>query len=228
MKNTLLALHLYPMSLLLFSHFEHDLCAHEKRATCPSKKHNAGRTANNPFKQSFQPVQAKSKAHQVRGHHHKNVAHSANAAQIPVRIWAIAPFPSWEEQRCYDLRKYEERNEPAPHQQPKIDIMPQRDKSKDSQKVHNRSDSRKLTSRTAATEGNVDVPHDPAIQGTMPATPESEGGVVVAHAADHVLWRIDAIEQRPEAKEAPGDEELEPDDVEVEVAEHTELGRGVY
>lgn len=61
----------------------------------------------------------------------------------------------------------------------------------------------------------------------MPAAPESEGGVVVRHAADHILGGVDAVEERPEAEEAPGDEEFEPDDMEVEIAQHAELEGGI-
>ena len=57
----------------------------------------------------------------------------------------------------------------------------------------------------------------------MPISPESKGGIVVAHASDHILWRVDAVEERPKSKETPRDEEFEPDDVEVKVTEHAEL-----
>jgi len=57
----------------------------------------------------------------------------------------------------------------------------------------------------------------------VPAAPERERGVVVADAADHVLWRVDAVEERPQAEEAPGEQQFEPDDVQVEVAQHAEL-----
>ena len=61
----------------------------------------------------------------------------------------------------------------------------------------------------------------------MPAAPEGEGGIVVRHAADHVFGRVDAVDEGPPAEEAPGEEEFEPDMVQVEVAEHGELGGGV-
>ena len=61
----------------------------------------------------------------------------------------------------------------------------------------------------------------------MPGTPESKSRVVVGHTADHVFRRVDAVDEGPEAEEAPGEEEFEPDDVQVEVGEHTKLDGGV-
>lgn len=61
----------------------------------------------------------------------------------------------------------------------------------------------------------------------MPAAPESLRRIVVAHAADHVFRGVDAVEQSPEAEESPRKQKLEPDMVEVEVAEHAELKGGV-
>ena len=82
------------------------------------------------------------------------------------------------------------------------------------------------SSTAAAAEGNVDVADDPAVVGAVPAAPEGKGRVVVRHAADHVLWWVDAVHKGPETEEAPGDEELEPDDVEVEEGQHAELEGG--
>lgn len=54
----------------------------------------------------------------------------------------------------------------------------------------------------------------------MPAAPEGLRRIVVAHAADHVFRRVDAVEQSPEAEESPRKQKFEPDVVEIEVAEH--------
>lgn len=78
-----------------------------------------------------------------------------------------------------------------------------------------------------AAEGDVEVADDPAVEGAVPGAPESEGGVVVGYAAGHVLGRVDAVYQRPETEEAPGDEQFQPDDVQVEVSHHAELGGSV-
>jgi len=61
----------------------------------------------------------------------------------------------------------------------------------------------------------------------MPAAPEGEGRVVIRHAAHHVFGRVDPVQESPEAEEAPGEEEFEPDEVEVEVSKHAELERGI-
>lgn len=71
-----------------------------------------------------------------------------------------------------------------------------------------------------APERDVDVAHDPAVEAAMPAAPEGLRRIVVAHAADHVFWWVDAVEQSPEAEESPREQQFEPDMVEVEVAEH--------
>ena len=63
-----------------------------------------------------------------------------------------------------------------------------------------------------------DAPHEPPVERAVPATPEARDRVVVVHAACHVLDRVDAVEQRPEPREAPDDQELEPHRVERHVA----------
>ena len=79
----------------------------------------------------------------------------------------------------------------------------------------------------AAAHGDVDVADEPAVEGAVPAAPEGEGGVVVGHTSDNVFGGVDVVGEGPEAEEAPGEQELQPDVVEVEVAEHGELEGGV-
>ena len=108
--------------------------------------------------------------------------------------------------------------------------MPQRHESEDGGQVEARPQLRPgdfFSRSRAAAKRHVDIPHDPPIEASMPATPEGDHGEVVRHAADHVLRRVDLVHQRPEPEEAPGQEQLQPDDVQVEVAEHAELVRGV-
>lgn len=59
---------------------------------------------------------------------------------------------------------------------------------------------------TAAAERDVEVADDPTVERAVPGAPEGKGGVVVGYAAGHVLGRVDAVYQRPEAEEAPRDE----------------------
>ena len=61
----------------------------------------------------------------------------------------------------------------------------------------------------------------------MPASPELQSRVVVGHTSDHVLGRVDSVDERPETEETPRKQKLEPDEVEVEVGEHAELERRV-
>ena len=54
----------------------------------------------------------------------------------------------------------------------------------------------------------------------MPATPKGKGRVVVGHAADDILGRVDAVDEGPPAEEAPREQQLQPDVVQVEITEH--------
>ena len=81
---------------------------------------------------------------------------------------------------------------------------------------------------TATTaEGDVEIADDPAVEGAVPGAPEGEGGVVVGYAAGHVFRRVDTVYQRAETEEAPGDEQFQPDDMQVEVGHHAELGGSI-
>lgn len=75
--------------------------------------------------------------------------------------------------------------------------MPQRHKRKHDHHAADRP--------TRASKWDINVPHDPAIKATVPSTPEGGGGVVVAHAPQHVFWWVDAVEEGPETEEAPWD-----------------------
>ena len=84
------------------------------------------------------------------------------------------------------------------------------------------------TTTATTTHGDVDVADKPAIEAAVPAAPEGEDGVVVRHAADYVFRWIDAIDQGPPAKEAPGEEKFQPDVVKVEIADHGDLKGRVH
>lgn len=57
----------------------------------------------------------------------------------------------------------------------------------------------------------------------MPGAPEADGGEAVGDAADHVLGGVDAVEEGPEAEKSPGEQQLQPHDVEVEERHDGEL-----
>ena len=44
---------------------------------------------------------------------------------------------------------------------------------------------------------NVDIAHNPEIERAVPRAPESKGRVVVRHATDHVLGRVQSVNKRP-------------------------------
>lgn len=75
--------------------------------------------------------------------------------------------------------------------------MPERHKSEYCEDVYDPADFGPRGFRLAAggaPERDVDVAHDPAVEAAMPAAPEGLRRIVVAHAADHVFWRVDAVE----------------------------------
>ena len=105
--------------------------------------------------------------------------------------------------------------------------MPDSDECKHGEVVGYRPDFPPEARHRAASQRDVQVPQAPLVEAAMPASPKVHNAVIVAHAADHVLWRINAVEESPEAEESPGNEELEPDVFEVEESQHAELGRRV-
>ena len=99
-----------------------------------------------------------------------------------------------------DLRHYKQAHEPAPREQPERQVVPERHERKHEHGRHEPV--------PPAAKGDVDVARDPEVVGAVPGAPEAERGVVVRHAAHHVLWGVDAVGEGPEAEEAPWDEEL--------------------
>lgn len=90
--------------------------------------------------------------------------------------------------------------------------MPQRHKRKHHDHAQHRS--------RCTAEGDINIPDGPTIIRSMPSAPEADCRIVVAHATQHILRRVHSVEETPQPEEAPWDEELEPDDVQVKVADH--------
>lgn len=105
--------------------------------------------------------------------------------------------------------------------------MPHGDEAKHCQLIRHAPDLALPAGRRTPAQRDEQVPQRPLVEAPMPAAPEVRDAVVVRHAADHVLGGVDAVEQRPEAEEAPRQQELQPDVLEVEEAEHGELARRV-
>lgn len=97
--------------------------------------------------------------------------------------------------------------------------MPECDKCEYGQEITNTAN----LALSTATNGNVYVSDNPAVETSVPSAPEGKSRVIVTHAANHILRRIDAICKRPQSEKAPGNQQLQPDNMEVKVAEHTEL-----
>lgn len=72
-------------------------------------------------------------------------------------------------------------------------------------------------------ERDIDIAECPSVKGAVPGAPEGQGAVVVAHAPQHVLGRVDAVHQGPEAEETPGDQQLQPDDMQLKEREQSNL-----
>ena len=70
---------------------------------------------------------------------------------------------------------------------------------------------------------DVDVPQTPPVKRAVPGAPERQCAVVVADAPQHVLGRVDAVHERPEAEKAPWHQQLEPDDVQLEEGQQGNL-----
>ena len=105
--------------------------------------------------------------------------------------------------------------------------MPKGDKCEDQQIRDDRFDRGLPAAERRATQRDVNVPDEPAVVRAMPGTPKQLRAVVVAHASNHVLWRVNAIHQGPETEHAPGKQQLQPDDVKVEEGQKTELSGSV-
>jgi hypothetical protein len=219
-----------PLPLLALANLKHDLHADKQYHTRRGQEGQSTPAPHNRGHHALEPVQPDGEADQVRRHHHEDVSHSADATDHAIRVRSVPPPVCGEQRGGQDLGQDEQGDEPAPHQEPEVDVVPDRDKGEDGQGVGDTADPgpcalirSAAAAAAAATDRHVDVPDDPAVEAAVPAPPEREGRVVVAHAPDHVLRGVDAVEQGPEPEEAEGDEELEPDDVQVEVAEHAEL-----
>lgn len=82
--------------------------------------------------------------------------------------------------------------------------MPQRDEREDGQVIEDGSRDAEAAADARPPHRNVQVADHPFVEAAVPAAPEGDGGRVVGDAADHVLRRVDAVQQGPAAEEAPG------------------------
>ena len=192
--------------LLFFAVLKHDLHTHEQNPTTPQHEQHPLPTPYNPRDQPLQAIDPQRKPHQIRRHHHENIEDGAHTANNTIRVRPILPLSRRKRHPRQHLWEDEQRDEPPPHQQPEIDVMPQRDEGEHREHVGDAANARLLCAAAAAlraAQRYVDVADDPAVVGAVPGAPEGEGAVVVRHAADDVLGRIDAVEQGPEAEETP-------------------------
>lgn len=172
---------------------------------------------------SPQPIDPKRKANQVRRHHHKNIHNSTSAAQHAVRRGPSLPAAFRKERAGGHLREHEEDDEPAPDEQAHLYIVPEGDKGEDQHISEHGARGVAEVREARAAERHIDVAQGPAVEGAVPGAPEGEGAPVVADAADGVLGGVDAVDEGPEPEEAPGQQQLQPDHVQVEVAQEEQL-----
>lgn len=77
--------------------------------------------------------------------------------------------------------------------------------------------------RPRSAQRHVHIAHNPHVVALMPRAPEPERRVVIRHTPDHVLRGLDPVGHGPQAEEPPDDHELEPDQHQVEEADHADL-----
>lgn len=200
--------------LLPLPPLKHDLYAHEQRSTSSNQENPPIPTPHNPLHQPLQPIQPHRKPHKIGRHHHQNIPHSPNSTNHTISLRSIPPLLRRKRQRHQHLGRHKQRNQPPPHQQLQINIMPQRHKRKHSQKV---SHSPNFPPSTPS-QRNINIPHNKPIETPMPPPPKRQRRIIITHTANHIFRRIDAVDEGPETEEAPWNEEFEPDYVQVEVA----------
>ena len=105
--------------------------------------------------------------------------------------------------------------------------MPQRNKREHKSIVHDGTERGHPRARAGTTKGDVDVADEPTIIASVPGTPEGDAARRVGYASQHILGRVNAINQSPQTEEAPWDEEFKPYHVQVEVREERDLGGSV-
>ncbi len=57
------------------------------------------------------------------------------------------------------------------------------------------------------------APNGPEVVASVPASPKSKSGIVVGHATNHILGRIDTINKSPQSEESPRYQKLVKEDV---------------
>ena len=195
----------------------HSIYASHKTRTVPAAEDLANHVLD--------PLSADDEPDEVRGHQHEDVEHRACRADVAVPRRAAELPQSKTRQPPHHFRAHararghtthlrggqqrargelgedEAAREPAPREEAEGEVVPERDEREDEH------DGARAVARAA--ERHVDVARDPEVVAPVPRAPEAERRVVVRHAAHHVLRRVDAVRERPEAEEAPRDEELQ-------------------
>ena len=160
------------------------------------------------------PVDAHHKAHEVCRDHHEHVQCAAECTHMPVpRPRTVRAARQHIARRGFG--RDEQRNEPCPREQRERQVVPQGHKGE-----HEEHRGKQVV---CAAHRDVDIPHDPQVVAAVPRAPKAHGRVVVEHGADHVLGRVDAVQQRPQPEHAPGKEQLEPDKHQVPEPNHAQL-----
>ncbi|KAG7785901.1 hypothetical protein KL910_000676 [Ogataea haglerorum] len=180
------------------------------------EKHPAVHGGEHVFQQQHQTVLAETEAKQVGQHHHPDVDDGPHAAQVsepPLVLVRLGQL------RGQHFRQQKQHNQPPPDQQPQLDVVPDGHKREHRKRRHDPA--------LRAAQRHVHIPHDPLVVRAVPCPPELHRGVVVVDAADHVLWRVDAVTKSPESEHPPRNQKLEPYNIQVEQPDHRDLERSV-
>lgn len=113
-----------PPPPLPLPHLKHHLHAHKQHPTRRGQKPQSAPRAHHGGNHALQPVYPERKPHQIRGHHHEDIAHRPNATEHTIQVWSIPPLFRGERDGSQDLREDEEGDEPSPHEEAEIDIVP--------------------------------------------------------------------------------------------------------
>lgn len=129
------ALHLNPSPLLPLPNLKHNLHPNKQSGTSRSQIRQSRIRPHDPRQQTLQAVDPDREPDQVGDHHHEDVAYGADAAEDTVRGGVGAPSVRGEDDGRDDLGQDEEGDEPPPHEEAEVDVVPEGDEGEDDEEV---------------------------------------------------------------------------------------------
>lgn len=134
-KGSRSKLQINPSTRFFLPNLKHDLHPDEERTTRNDKVHDPRVRPQHLRQQALQSIQPQREPDKVGNHHHEYVTDGTDGANDTVRRRARPPARGREEQGADDFRQDEERDEPAPHEQTEVDVMPEGDEGEDDEEV---------------------------------------------------------------------------------------------